>query len=274
MLCAAAAFTLMGAQAHALGKDCPWPVIALARTGLALFFTWMLARWSGTRLALWRPRTLWIRSIAGSISLLCTFYALTRLPVADVLTLTNMFPVWVALLSWLHEQSPPSLGIVGAIGVGVAGVFLVQQPHLAAGNLASIAALVASLATAVAMLGLHRLSDIDFRAIVVHFSAVSMVLVIAALFVFGPLPTPSNLLRPATLAMLLGVGVSATIGQVFLTKAFTLGPPSKVSVVGLCQVGFGMLCDVIIWNRTFNAASLVGMVLVIAPTAWLLWKWK
>jgi drug/metabolite transporter (DMT)-like permease len=34
------------------------------------------------------------------VSLVCGFYALARMPVADVLTLTNMFPVWVAVLSW------------------------------------------------------------------------------------------------------------------------------------------------------------------------------
>ena len=30
----------------------------------------------------WRPRVLWVRSLAGTSSLFCSFYALTRLPVA------------------------------------------------------------------------------------------------------------------------------------------------------------------------------------------------
>jgi hypothetical protein len=38
-------------------------------------------------------------SIAGSISLVCGFYAMTHYPVSEVLTLTNMFPLWVAVLS-------------------------------------------------------------------------------------------------------------------------------------------------------------------------------
>ena len=54
------------------------------------------------------------------------------------------------------------------------------------------------------------------------------------------------------------------------TKAFASGPPDKVSVVGLSQVAFGMLLDVIFWQRTFTLLTLAGIALVMAPTAWLL----
>ena len=65
--------------------------------------------------------------------------------------------------------------------------------------------------------------------------------------------------------MLLGVGVSATIGQLFLTKAFAAGPPARVSVVMLSQVGFTMLLEMAIWHRSFSGQTLVGIFLVIAP---------
>ena len=48
-----------------------------------------------------------------------------------------------------------------AILVGVAGVVLVEQPHIEAGNLGVFAALFAAAFTAVALLGLNRLRDID-----------------------------------------------------------------------------------------------------------------
>ena len=101
MLCGALAFAAMSTCAHALAGHCDWQLIAAARgrAGLACSLQRLLAWAGGVRLVFWRPRTLWMRSIAGSISLTCGFYALTRMPVADVLTVTNMFPVWVALLS-------------------------------------------------------------------------------------------------------------------------------------------------------------------------------
>ncbi len=260
----------MGTLAHALGPYCDWQIIALARTFLALVFAAALARAAKARLVFFRPRTLWMRSIAGSLSLVGTFYALTRLPVGDVLTLTNMFPLWVGVLSWPLLGAAPPWRIWPAVACGIVGVALIQQPHLAEGNFASLVALGCSLTTAVAMIGLHRLHEIDTRAVVVHFSAVSVLFCIGAIFLFDHGPAPAAAAGGWLAVMLLGVGVTATIGQLCLTKAFASGPPAQVSVVSLTQVGFGMAYDVVVWQRTFGLLTLLGTVLVVAPTAWLL----
>lgn len=271
MLVGSLAFSVMATLAHALGGRCDWEVVATVRAALALVFATALAVDAGVRLVVWRPRILWIRSIAGTVSLMCTFYALPRLPISDVLTLTNMFPVWVALLSWPLLGAAPTKNAWIAIAVGICGVVLVAQPHFAqARPLPALVALTASFSTAVAMLGLHRLQHIDPRAIVAHFSGVSLAACLVLLALDPAESLASSRFEAATLAMLAGVGVCATIGQLFLTKAFAAGPPARVSVVALTQVVFAIIFDALIWKRTFGPLSLVGMALVMAPTAWLL----
>src|SRR5258707_193050 len=83
------------------------------------------ARDTGARLVFW-PWRLWVRSVAGSCSMVCTFFAFAKLPAADVLTLTNTFPIWVAVLSWPLYGRPPGGKMLLAIGVGVLGVVLVE----------------------------------------------------------------------------------------------------------------------------------------------------
>jgi drug/metabolite transporter (DMT)-like permease len=159
-------------------------------------------------------------------------------------------------------------------------VYLIQQPLLegaapsiaAAGRLATAAAVGASFCSSIAMIGLHRLSHLDVRAIVVHFSFVSLLFVVAAFFVFDHGASLEALREGTTPYQLIGVGLSATIGQFFLTKAFTTGEPAKVSVVGLTQVGFGMLFDVLLWHRAFTPQTVLGMILVVGPTAWMMWR--
>ena len=75
----------------------------------------------------------------------------------------------------------------------------------------------------------------------------------------------------ATLCISGGMGLAAASGQLFLTLAFASGPPARVSVVGLTQVGFAVLYDLLLWDRSFETASVVGIALVVAPTAWLVW---
>ena len=270
MLCGSFAFAVMGILAHAAGKHCDWQLVAFFRSGICLVLVAALALVAGVRLVFFRPATLWLRSVAGSLSLVCTFYALPRLPVADVLTLTNMFPIWVALLSWplLRERPPP--GVWLAVGCGVLGVALIQQPHFAEGNFATLLALGSSLSTALAMIGLHRLKGIDPRAVVVHFSGVSLIFIAGAYLLVDGDGLPLREVDAATLGLLIGVGVAATVGQLFLTLAFTAGPPARVSVIGLSQVVFAMIFDVAFLGRTLEPLALAGMALVLLPVGWLM----
>jgi drug/metabolite transporter (DMT)-like permease len=270
MLLGSLSFAVMGTMAHALGSTCSWQVIALVRTILAMLFGAILVLVARAQFVIWGTRSLWIRSIGGSFSLVGTFYAFTRLPVADVLTLTNLFPVWVALLSWPLLKERPTGQVWLSVASSMVGVILIQRPHFAEGNFASVVALACSLSTAIAMIGLHRLQGIDPRAIVVHFSGVGALFCLAALVLFDVGDQPEQILEGRSLLMLLGVGVTATLGQLLLTKAFAAGSPSKISVVGLTQIVFALALEVLWWGRSFEPATLLGMVLVVAPTAWLM----
>ncbi len=272
MLCGSFSFTLMAALASDLthvSRQCDWQTVAVFRAGLVAVFAAVLAVAGGAKLVFW-PWRLWVRSISGSCSMLCTFFAFHKLPVADVVTLTNTFPIWVAVLSWPLYGRAPGGKIVLAILVGVIGVALVEQPHFASGNLGVASALAAAGFTAVAMLGLHSLSGIDPRAIVVHFSAVATVFCLGAFLVSPREHDVSEILDAMILLKLLGLGLTALVGQLFLTLAFASGSPAKVSVVGLTQIVFALGFGVWLFDHQVNWLTLAGTVLVIAPTAWLL----
>jgi drug/metabolite transporter (DMT)-like permease len=275
MVCGALAFSIMGACAHGLGEVCDWQVVALARSIVPLCVAVCLARSTGATLVLRGSRSLWLRSIAGSVSLVSTFYAFTRLPISEVLTLTNLFPIWVAVLSWPLLRVLPAPDVWVAAIAGITGVVLIQHPHVGEANhatAAAFAALAASFCSGLAMIGLHRLKSLHTWAIVVHFSLVSLLFSGGAFFLFERSIAAKTDWSAQTLALLVCVGLSATVGQFFLTKAFTAGPPARVSVAGLTQVGFGMAFDALLWGKSFSLLTLLGTILVVAPTGWLLWR--
>ena len=272
MLCGCFAFAWMSELAHLLGPTCDWRIIALGRSLLAFVFGLSFALLCGAKLVVWSPGILWVRSIAGSLSLLCTFFALSKLRTAEVLTLTNTFPIWVAILSWPLLRVRPGLSVWMAAACGVGGIFLIQQPHYEATTATQVAvplALVAAFTSSVAMLGLHRLKGLHPWAIVAHFSGVATLFVLGACLVGPHLPT-EQLFDERNLLLLLGVGVTATMGQFCLTRAFTGGQPARVSIVGLTQIVFAMGLDLLFTSTTFDQMPIAGIVLVIAPTAWVM----
>jgi drug/metabolite transporter (DMT)-like permease len=284
MLAGCFALAWMTSFAHTLSATlhCDWRLVALARSLLGLVFAFNLARAAGVRLVLWRPRSLWVRSLAGSLSVVCNMYALTSLSAAEVLTLTNTYPIWVALLSWplLHER--PSLPVWLGAFCGVAGVALIQWPYLSdsatlGGNssegvvtasvIAVPIALLSAVASAVALLGLHRLRGVGTAAVVVHFSAVASLCTAAICFV-GPPPPWEQALEPLIALLLVGVGATSMLGQLCLTRAFATGAPAKVAVVALSQIIFALGLDLLFGQPGFYASTLAGIGLVLAPTAW------
>lgn len=271
MLAGSFSFAVMAVLAGAAGKVCEWQVVALSRCLLVVLIVGAIAVGSGTKLVLWSPRTLWLRSIAGSISLVGSFYALTRMDIAAVLTLTNMFPIWVAFLSWPMLGVWPTGRVWLAVIAGVAGVYFIQHPDSDGPSTALIVALVSSLSTAVAMLGLHRLQGVDARAIVVHFAGVATVFSIATFFVFDRVPGTLPWWNWRPLLLLLGIGVTATIGQLFLTRAFATGDPARVSIVSLTQVVFAFAFQ-LLQDHTIEVRTVLGMALILLPTAWVMRK--
>lgn len=269
MLCGSLAFATMGALSHLAGERVEWQVVAAARTLVAFVLSAGLALSSGVRLVVLRPRVLWMRSVAGSVGVLCAFYALTHLPVSTAITLSSTVPVWVTLLAWPALGLRPAGSVWAAVGVGLCGIVLVQRPELAGDRLAGLLALGNALCTAVAMIGLNRLGGVDARAVVTHFSGVSTLFTLAVLFASRGVDYGA-LADAKTLLLLAGVGAAGTLGQLGMTKAFALGHPPRVSVVGLMQIVFALVFDLLLWRRRFDLLTIAGIFLVVAPSAWLM----
>ncbi len=270
MLLSSLAFASMGAFSHLAGERCDWHLVAFARGSLSFAFTLTLSLATGVRLVLLRPAVLWVRSVAGSVGMLFAFYALTHLPVSTSLTLSNTVPLWVTLLAWPVLGHRPRASVWVAVGTGLLGIALIQRPEAAGDRLAAALALANAFSTSVSMIGLNRLGGVDARAVVTHFSGVATVFTLAFLLASGGAVEYGVLQDGTTLALLCGVGLAATVGQLAMTKAFALGSPSRVSVVGLMQIVFALAFDLLFWRRSFGPLVVLGTALVVAPSAWLM----
>ncbi len=280
MLCGCAWFSTMSLLSSSLGKEgLPWQTLALVRSSVAFALALVIALALGVRLVAIGPRALWLRSLAGSCSMLSTFFALANLHASEVLTLTNTFPVWVALLSWPMVGEKPSRGVWVAVLIAVCGVSLAVYPREGDTSTTQVfrlapalSAVGASMFTALAMLGLNKLRAIEPMAIVVHFSGVSMIFCAAAMFVFPFRDGPDPFESWEMTVRVLGIGVTAMVGQIFLTLAFSRGTATKIAVVGLSQVAMVMAVEVIFGWKWFTPMNMIGTLLILGPTAWLMMR--
>jgi drug/metabolite transporter (DMT)-like permease len=279
MLIGSICFAAMALLAESVKEQFSFPWITMVRSGVATILAVTLALTAGVRLVIFKPNSLWVRSLSGWASMICGFYAITHYDVEIVLALTNMYPVWVSILSWPLLGILPSRRTWIALAISCIGMWLVYASSIEANisfhselrnpQLAIPLAAAAGMLSGVALINLHKIKAIDPRAIVTHFSGVATTLSLGVWLVLPMVPA-SKAIDPSGLVRLMCTGVAAVIGQLCLTKAFSSGSPARVSVVGLSQVVVAALVKWFVEQRTPTLGSLAGMTLVVAATIWVI----
>ena len=66
------------------------------------------------------------------------------------------------------------------------------------------------------------------------------------------------------LPILLGIGSSATLAQLALTRAYSTGKTLVASSLSYSAVVFATLFGVLLWGETLSTSSWIGMALIIA----------
>ncbi len=277
-------FAVMGLLIESLGREYSFAWIATIRSAVATLIAVGMVLYARADFVTLRPASLWMRSLAGCSAMLCLFFAMTHYDVAVVLSLSSMYPIWVAILGWPMLGQTPSRDTWLALSVSTLGMWLIyasatgpaitgsEHSHYLPQVAIPLAAL-ASMLSAVALIGLHRVKQLDPRAVVTHFSAVST-LVSLGLWLCTPMQSMSSQSDSSSLVRLIAVGVAAVLGQLFLTKAFAAGRPARISVIGLSQVAFAASYKWIFEGRIPSGVGVAGMLLVLGATVWVMLRSK
>ena len=278
MLVGSIFFAIMALLAESLKEQFSYPWITMVRSGVATLLAVTLALAAGAKLVFLKPATLWVRSISGWASMICGFYAMTHFDVEIVLALTNMYPLWVAILSWPLLGVLPSGKTWIALAISCLGMWMVYASSIVATTLPSDVstprtaipmAILAGMLSGVALINLHRVKHIDTRSVVAHFSGVATTCSLVV-WLLIPVSVPQRPVDSASIVRLIGIGLAATVGQLCLTKAFATGSPARVSVVGLSQVVVAALVKWFLEQRVPTTWSMIGMTLVVASTVWVI----
>lgn len=201
------------------------------------------------------------RAFLGFVSLLLFFYAISALPLATAITLNYTSPLFMAMfLPFVLHERPRKLLIL-AIILGFIGVALLLQPtlhfdELVAGTLGLLSGLLAGVVY-IQVTQLGRAGEPDWRT-VFYFSLVSTV-------GGGMWMLLHHFSRLAwqDLPLLLGIGVSATIAQLAMTRAYRTGSPLVVGSLAYTTVVLASLFGIVLWGETLSPDRWLAVTLII-----------
>lgn len=203
-----------------------------------------------------------VRSGSGFVALLLFFHAIATLPLATAVTLNYTSPLFLALLLTVWHGEKPHWPLLAGVGLGFCGVMLLLRPSFDGAQLgAGLMGLASGFLAGVAYLNvrqLSRLGEPDWR-IVFYFTLVST-LGAGTWVGLGGWHLPD---WQAT-GLLLGLGASATLAQLALTRAYRLGNALTVGSLAYSTVVFASLFGVLLWNEILPLQGWLGMALIVA----------
>ena len=219
------------------------------------------------------PRAHLWRGTVGVIALWLWFYAIGVLPLATAVTLNYMAPIWIALIlfcaGWWHARNHVEWPLLAAIAMSFVGVVLLLQPTFQSRQFgAAIIALISGMLTALAYLQVRKLGlmgEPEYR-VVFYFSVVNVLAGVLGNIASAGRGTvlwhAHN--SGAGIALLLGIGVTATMAQIAMTRAYRLGNTLVVANLQYSGIVFSSAWGVLVFGDVFDWHSWLGIVVIIA----------
>jgi drug/metabolite transporter (DMT)-like permease len=265
MILSAVGFSVMSMLVKLVSERIPTGEIVLMRAVMTLALSYWLVR--RANLSPWGVQRgkLVTRGLLGFAALAAYYISLARLPLADATTLHQMQPIITAVLAWWLIGESVGWAAGFAILCGFGGVMLVVHPGMPLGEGADPVGVMIAVGSAVcssfAYVTVRQLSHSDHPLVIVfYFPLLATPFAIPwALYDFV-WPSVTDWL------LLIGIGVTTQIGQVFMTKALVIERAARAMSIGYSQIVFASILQIIFFNKNPALGTVLGGGLVIAGT--------
>ncbi|KJY83005.1 membrane protein [Vibrio galatheae] len=265
MLLSALGFALMSACVKYVSNyGIPLFEIVAARALVSLIISYLDVKRKG--ICVWgnNKPLLFVRGTVGTIALMCVYYAVTTLPLAEATILQYVHPVFTALLGVLFLKERVQTSTVICIAFCLAGLWVMVQPSI--NNNASVelpplsivTALLGAFGSSIAYVIVRKLSQTEDSSVIIFYFPL-VALPTSVFLVWDQFVWPSLTLT----FILFLVGVFTQIGQYGLTKAMQTQAAGKASAYSYIQIVFSALIGVWLFNEVPSFWTYLGGGLIV-----------
>ena len=269
ILSAAFFFSLMTVFVR-LSGDVPTMQKAFFRNIVAAFLAAFILMRSGEKFYI--PRTslldMFLRCSIGTMGILCNFWAVDHMRIADANILNKLSPFFAILMSIFILKERPNRVEWLSVLLAFIGAAFVAKPGA---GIASFPALVAILGgftagTAYTYVRKLGLSGMKGPVIVFSFSVFSTLILLPNILLnYHPMSVKQ-------FVFLVLAGCSAAIAQLSVTAAYQNAPARDISVFDYSQVVYAAMFGFLLWGEIPDAWSFLGYAIIIG-TAFGKWYW-
>lgn len=202
-----------------------------------------------------------LRSICGTIGILCNYYAVDHLMLADASMLNKMSPFFAILFSVLilDEKVKPVQALI-VLGAFVGSLFVIKPTGFDMELFPALMGFLGGVGAGAAYTYVRKLSACGEKGpfIIAFFSGFSCLVALPFLiFDYHPMSGTQILI-------LLLAGVSAAGGQFTITAAYSCAPAREISVYDYSQIIFSAVLGFFLFGQIPDLLSWIGYAVIIS----------
>jgi drug/metabolite transporter (DMT)-like permease len=213
------------------------------------------------------------RGLIGFFALLMYFYNISNIPLAEAITFSKTSPIFTAIFSYFLLRERLSFTAWSGIFVGFFGVLFITGFDITTLDKTDWLGILSGVGAGLAYTSIRELRKYyDTKAIVLSFMLAGtlgpIVLMIigeyytsnALDFIIAPFVMPKGF----AWVLILGLGLSATFMQIYMTKAYSLEKGGIVGAVGYSNIIFSIMIGMMLGDSFPTSVILIGIAFIIA----------
>ena len=208
-----------------------------------------------------------LRGMLHTGAVVAWFFAMARIPIAEVTGMNYLSPVYVTIGAALFLGEKLALRRIAAVIVALIGVTIILRPGFRELSPGHFAMLFTALGFAGGYLIAKRLSDEVSPTVVVGMLSVTVTIGLAPL-ALSVWVTPTL----EELVILFGVACFATAGHYTMTLAFKAAPVTVTQPVSFLQMVWAVLLGWIGFGEQPDVWVLVGALTIIGAISFITWR--
>ncbi|MBM1634056.1 DMT family transporter [Sulfitobacter mediterraneus] len=208
-----------------------------------------------------------LRGFCHALGVILWFYAMTRIPIAEVTAMNYLAPIYVTLGAAVFLGEKLAARRIAAVCLGLMGAAIILRPGFREVSLGHLAMLFAAVVFAGSYLLAKVLADEVRPAVVVAMLSIFVTLALApfALPVWV-MPTLREVL------ILTAVAVFATAGHYSMTLAFAAAPVTVTQPITFLQLLWATSLGVLAFNEPVDIWVIVGGFVILGSVTFITWR--
>ena len=268
MLVTGVCFVAVTALVKYMGQSVPPAQAAFLRYVLGLVF---LLPFASSLLRARPTRRQWVlfstRGLCHGIGVLLWFFAMTRIPIAEVTAMNYLAPVYVSVGAAIFLGERLAARRIAAVLVALIGTAIILRPGFREVAPGHWAMLLAAVVFAASYLTAKIMADELPASMVVAMLSIFVTITLAP-FAFAVWVTPSL----TDIGLLFLVACFATAGHYTMTLAFAMAPVTVTQPITFLQLVWATLLGVLVFAEPVDIWVIIGGVLILSAVTFITWR--